>query len=185
MLIGQSAFAHAGPPDGSLGRGVPCVLLLVSAGHDEQLGEQLPGRLLGQLLASIAVPRVDALQRPGQRFKEAIQGRVLPGVRMRSKIPDHEVDEGNRVLAGRNTRRVDIRGSADLVHGDWSSTRSCPRDECAQDEGCYRLGSDRDRKSTRLNSSHVRISYAVFCLKKKKKTLIANFILKKKNIAPR
>src|SRR3989442_4439510 len=28
-----------------------------------------------------------------------------------------------------------------------------------------------DRKSTRLNSSHVRISYAVFCLKKKKKNL--------------
>src|SRR3989442_4369006 len=27
-----------------------------------------------------------------------------------------------------------------------------------------------DRKSTRLNSSHVRISYAVFCLKKKKHT---------------
>src|SRR3989442_7588606 len=27
---------------------------------------------------------------------------------------------------------------------------------------------DQDRKSTRLNSSHVRISYAVFCLKKKK-----------------
>src|SRR5699024_12531737 len=27
---------------------------------------------------------------------------------------------------------------------------------------------DRDRKSTRLNSSHVSISYAVFCLKKKK-----------------
>src|SRR5438874_5143773 len=27
----------------------------------------------------------------------------------------------------------------------------------------------RDRKSTRLNSSHVEISYAVFCLKKKKK----------------
>src|SRR5947209_11509625 len=29
---------------------------------------------------------------------------------------------------------------------------------------------DRDRKSTRLNSSHANISYAVFCLKKKKKT---------------
>src|SRR5690349_22991743 len=28
----------------------------------------------------------------------------------------------------------------------------------------------RDRKSTRLNSSHVEISYAVFCLKKKKKS---------------
>src|SRR5438874_3268711 len=30
-------------------------------------------------------------------------------------------------------------------------------------------GVRRDRKSTRLNSSHVEISYAVFCLKKKKK----------------
>src|SRR5690554_7212923 len=30
---------------------------------------------------------------------------------------------------------------------------------------------DVDRKSTRLNSSHVRISYAVFCLKKKKNKL--------------
>src|SRR2546430_6501394 len=29
-----------------------------------------------------------------------------------------------------------------------------------------------DRKSTRLNSSHSQISYAVFCLKKKKKTYI-------------
>src|SRR5690349_23326081 len=29
-------------------------------------------------------------------------------------------------------------------------------------------GEDIDRKSTRLNSSHVEISYAVFCLKKKK-----------------
>src|SRR5699024_12488035 len=30
---------------------------------------------------------------------------------------------------------------------------------------------DRDRKSTRLNSSHVSISYAVFCLKKKRNKL--------------
>src|SRR5690554_15916 len=33
-----------------------------------------------------------------------------------------------------------------------------------------------DRKSTRLNSSHVRISYAVFCLKKKKKKNSRNII---------
>src|SRR5690625_6579362 len=33
-----------------------------------------------------------------------------------------------------------------------------------------REGQLRDRKSTRLNSSHVAISYAVFCLKKKKCT---------------
>src|SRR2546430_11354441 len=34
-----------------------------------------------------------------------------------------------------------------------------------------RSGSTRDRKSTRLNSSHSQISYAVFCLKKKKHSL--------------
>src|SRR6266566_149010 len=35
--------------------------------------------------------------------------------------------------------------------------------------GSVRCWSPRDRKSTRLNSSHLVISYAVFCLKKKKK----------------
>src|SRR2546430_3913833 len=37
------------------------------------------------------------------------------------------------------------------------------RDRCHQRRHC-----NRDRKSTRLNSSHSQISYAVFCLKKKK-----------------
>src|SRR5690606_41820079 len=36
-------------------------------------------------------------------------------------------------------------------------------------EGAAVLVANQDRKSTRLNSSHVKISYAVFCLKKKKK----------------
>src|SRR5215813_14534841 len=47
------------------------------------------------------------------------------------------------------------------------SRRSVPRPDGS---ACDRRGSEttaRDRKSTRLNSSHVRISYAVFCLKKK------------------
>src|SRR5256885_16550087 len=35
--------------------------------------------------------------------------------------------------------------------------------------GLYAQYFDQDRKSTRLNSSHLVISYAVFCLKKKKK----------------
>src|SRR5690606_41681178 len=42
-----------------------------------------------------------------------------------------------------------------------------------EDEDRMRVRTDqmylKDRKSTRLNSSHVKISYAVFCLKKKKK----------------
>src|SRR5476649_3049349 len=40
-----------------------------------------------------------------------------------------------------------------------------PRNQARQETACRR----RDRKSTRLNSSHTVISYAVFCLKKKKK----------------
>src|SRR5690625_373100 len=36
--------------------------------------------------------------------------------------------------------------------------------------GTLEVLTEQDRKSTRLNSSHVAISYAVFCLKKKKKT---------------
>ena len=39
----------------------------------------------------------------------------------------------------------------------------------AMTEGIDIYDATGDRKSTRLNSSHVRISYAVFCLKKKKK----------------
>src|SRR5207253_9948732 len=38
----------------------------------------------------------------------------------------------------------------------------------------------RDRKSTRLNSSHVAISYAVFCLKKKKNALVLEHLLQLK-----
>src|SRR5207253_9557416 len=38
------------------------------------------------------------------------------------------------------------------------------------DARLHGLGASIDRKSTRLNSSHVAISYAVFCLKKKKFT---------------
>src|SRR5690242_21547990 len=40
--------------------------------------------------------------------------------------------------------------------------------------------SKRDRKSTRLNSSHMSISYAVFCLKKKKKKKTKKQIQKQK-----
>src|SRR2546428_5706611 len=46
-----------------------------------------------------------------------------------------------------------------------------------QSEVSITAGSMQDRKSTRLNSSHDQISYAVFCLKKKKKT--QNYIVAK------
>src|SRR5215475_9777077 len=44
-----------------------------------------------------------------------------------------------------------------------------PRGSGNQSKSASAAPDRRDRKSTRLNSSHVKISYAVFCLKKKKK----------------
>src|SRR5215475_14770867 len=55
-----------------------------------------------------------------------------------------------------------------------------PRAGCAPD---LQRGRPRaDRKSTRLNSSHVKNSYAVFCLKKKKKRTIIRFTEIKKKL---
>src|SRR5688572_32306460 len=41
----------------------------------------------------------------------------------------------------------------------------------SQSARCRACAESRDRKSTRLNSSHSQISYAVFCLKKKKRII--------------
>src|SRR5688572_31627674 len=52
----------------------------------------------------------------------------------------------------------------------WRSTRFLRREPFLRElprRGQTFFGSHRDRKSTRLNSSHSQISYAVFCLKKK------------------
>src|SRR6266403_4595888 len=54
-----------------------------------------------------------------------------------------------------------FRSRPDAARGSCApSSGSCPRRRSP-------AGRPRDRKSTRLNSSHVEISYAVFCLKKK------------------
>src|SRR6266480_6710142 len=67
-------------------------------------------------------------------------------------------------------------------------SRRSRRVPCTPSRGCTapRLPRRSDRKSTRLNSSHMSISYAVFCLKKKNKQyLFLLFIKKKKKILRR
>src|SRR2546422_7033850 len=63
-----------------------------------------------------------------------------------------------------------VAARARLGAGTGEGHRTHPRHETGALSGgeCGRRH-DRDRKSTRLNSSHGYISYAVFCLKKKKK----------------
>src|SRR3712207_8770716 len=72
---------------------------------------------------------------------------------------------------GRPARRVSaprrVRQPALLDDlGDDAGADGAPA--LADGEAKLLLHRDRDRKSTRLNSSHANISYAVFCLKKKK-----------------
>src|SRR2546422_3053626 len=67
----------------------------------------------------------------------------------------------------------ELKSARDVTRGPDARRRGCQAVVHAHgalvelDAGAARLGVD--RKSTRLNSSHGYISYAVFCLKKKKK----------------
>src|SRR5256885_13148145 len=73
--------------------------------------------------------------------------------------------------AGRAHRRLRRLGHAGAVQlADRRAPRGAPRRRRVRRVAHVRGGPAwRDRKSTRLNSSHLVISYAVFCLKKKKK----------------
>src|SRR3712207_8369180 len=67
---------------------------------------------------------------------------------------------GDDAGAGGPRRRPDAQGGAAGVGG---AARGHPRQR-------------QDRKSTRLNSSHANISYAVFCLKKKNMSIIYPYV---------
>src|SRR5690348_17447652 len=60
-----------------------------------------------------------------------------------------------------------LLGELAAGHQTVTSTRAEPRKVASS--SAVSPAASRDRKSTRLNSSHPSISYAVFCLKKKKK----------------
>src|SRR2546430_12642813 len=62
---------------------------------------------------------------------------------------------------------LDATGGVSLVSGAVLTHQGAPCWAVVTNDG--RIGFTGDRKSTRLNSSHSQISYAVFCLKKKKK----------------
>src|SRR2546426_3850848 len=73
-------------------------------------------------------------------------------------------------------RRLELQGREQDQHQSastgWAAPRRTARGARARNRSkmVYATGTtNRDRKSTRLNSSHLVISYAVFCLKKKNK----------------
>src|SRR5690606_39574158 len=104
-------------------------------------------------------------------FYSAVAHRDLPSfpTRRSSDLPDGRKLRGPTVV-------FDVRGE-DLhlvvafeqgVRGQKFVGQAPERVHVARHGGRLVILRDQDRKSTRLNSSHVKISYAVFCLKKKK-----------------
>src|SRR2546421_5407025 len=70
--------------------------------------------------------------------------------------------------ASKPRRGVTIVGRSAIGNGARGRCgRACRRPSVGR--AAFQLCEERDRKSTRLNSSHDQISYAVFCLKKKNK----------------
>src|SRR5690606_40518029 len=69
-------------------------------------------------------------------------------------------------------KSASVGGGASWLAGGmlapWCERESAEADVIRLGHDAARWWEEADRKSTRLNSSHVKISYAVFCLKKKK-----------------
>src|SRR5690242_21310251 len=77
-----------------------------------------------------------------------------------------------RVAASQERRAGRLEQGGDGISDPPGAAGHGARGRLHQPGARLRLG---DRKSTRLNSSHMSISYAVFCLKKKKRTQPAVF----------
>src|SRR5688572_33097990 len=83
---------------------------------------------------------------------------LFPYTTLFRSIPD-ELGEENNSLRARAKQHIKKVENGEKIPDDDSSLHSI-------NVACEKF---KDRKSTRLNSSHSQISYAVFCLKKKKK----------------
>src|SRR5690606_36745189 len=103
----------------------------------------------------------------GSAFDQVIGEQELPGdlgrvepVDRRSRVERLDrLEREERVDGVEQVDRFGVEGLEHFVPQQWDDVL-----EPEQVEGVV----EQDRKSTRLNSSHVKISYAVFCLKKKK-----------------
>src|SRR5205814_7150556 len=83
------------------------------------------------------------------------------GDRMAAASPLAQQPDSVPALAKR-LRLAAVRAERDELIRMWRNAE-------VSDDVLHHLEEELDRKSTRLNSSHLGISYAVFCLKKKKK----------------
>src|SRR5437879_8149513 len=102
-------------------------------------------------------------------------GRINPG-QVGSPKAHYAIEKCLRTENGRYQQGQAVRCSIeedtrkdDGRRGDENPQELSLLDKIDNDKSKRQAARERDRKSTRLNSSHRCISYAVFCLKKKKK----------------
>src|SRR3712207_9550289 len=138
---------------------------LVDYVEDAHAMEQNVSRMLDSMMATTYDPEITEMLRHHKEETERHEQRL------RERL--------DALGAGTSTRKQAqtiaaalMKGAADQVRGDQAGKNA--RDgyvsehmEIAAYQLLERLAQKADRKSTRLNSSHANISYAVFCLKKK------------------
>src|SRR5438128_6987812 len=84
----------------------------------------------------------------------------------------------------RDLHSFPTRRSSDLASPHWSVAKPWPSSATSiSSVSAFLRSARRDRKSTRLNSSHGSISYAVFCLKKKNQNTTADNVLCHKRLS--
>src|SRR3989449_9087760 len=107
-----------------------------------------------------------------------VSERVMGGATLSG--PRREEEDFVFISRRRNARWSDAVRPGPVDGENGCNHRGAPRGD-ERDHGARGLlpggaGTRRDRKSTRLNSSHGYISYAVFCLKKKKRTTVRSML---------
>src|SRR5690606_40889287 len=115
------------------------------------------------IIMDVQMPGMNGLEasRAIQQLEHASTGQVVPIIALTASVLDKDRQEARDAgMAGFATKPLNIPA---LVN---EMARLLNRHNTALSTA-GQGDTNRDRKSTRLNSSHVKISYAVFCLKKK------------------
>src|SRR6266540_5263095 len=173
----------------------------VAAGHDhlrDGPAHRRSGRDQGRGGRRYDVPERDQeAVGPGQERSRAIPElhRQSPEGRLRPLLREVSARQGDLLRAATELAQARVRGvrHLDRARGPAGDAVGVEGEHLVgqrrQDARAHRAVHSRvlrrhglDRKSTRLNSSHITISYAVFCLKKKKKTILYITHKKKKKI---
>src|SRR5690606_35645740 len=112
--------------------------------------------------AGVALERLALVPWPGPEWTTVVAA-LLDGIEVVVVAPPGPVSDRT---AGRLAARARQRGSVLVACGQWPGAELTLTAGPGEWSGLGR-GHGRDRQSTRLNSSHVKISYAGFCLTKK------------------